>query len=141
MSDRSTIDDEVWETLVEFCAELIAMRQPKAQCKKLIYEAYGRKVNRETVERILNAARARIAAVTLTDKELERKKAFAFYEAVIASDDASMRDRLAAQEGINQLLGLPARFTGADGPVEAAQKVRELLTELEGDVETVEGPE
>lgn len=102
--------------LVELVAGLLAARWTKGRIKQVIYEINGdekgpKKCARGTVERLLKRARAhlrtRLLKTTLDD---QKAMGIGFLESVIADDSMDMRHRLNAQEKLNDLLGLSAKY-------------------------------
>lgn len=130
LGDADLMKEAILEEMVGFVAELLARRLRKGEIKKLVYEVLEQKIRFDTMERLLKLAREHLRkklGVTLDD---QRANAIGLYEYIIANSEND-REVLKAQEGLNDMLGLGARF-GAQGgdPREQAAKVREALREM-----------
>lgn len=126
--------------LVEFVAELVALRKRKGEIKRAIYHVCGKKISRGSVETLLRRARALIAQRSLMSIDEHRANALALYEKIIADDGSSERDKMTAQAGINEIIGLSAKFGvqpgGAADLSDRAALMRQRLSEMDESIET-----
>ena len=140
LSDSDLLKGEILDELIGFTAELLARRMRKGEIKKLIFKATDQKLSPPYMERLLCLARDRLREALKVSLEDQSAKALGLYEYVISNTESD-GERLRAQDGLNEMLGIGARFgTGNKDPREQAIKVRDVLREMRESTE-VEPPE
>lgn len=115
---------------MDFAILLLNRRQPKHAIKAAINAKFfaGNEVSARTIESYLSRAREQIAELAGKSRDEHRTDALLFYESVIVGPDADLKERMAAQEGLRELLALDIpkiqkhELTGAEGgPVQVEQ--------------------
>lgn len=103
---------------VELAVALLARRIPKSKIYAALTAA-GHAGSRRSHTTVIACARERLRRLRVRTKESYEEQAIAFYEAVIADSGASVRDRLKAQEQLEHLLGIGARYGDASATLTA----------------------
>jgi hypothetical protein len=121
---------KITEQAIEFARLALCQRHHKYAIFALLKKTYG--VSSRTCERILSHARGRIRDGTGKEIDQHRSDAYAFYDSIIRQPNASIREKILAQERIDALLGLerPTKIehTGADGkPLEVDVAVEPIV--------------
>lgn len=90
---------------VALCIEMLSVRGwKKWQIKKAFREKYGSSAR--SVERYLSRARAILRSEVGKEDTDHLSESYAFYRSVIQSTNATIRDKIKAQENIDRLLGI-----------------------------------
>jgi hypothetical protein len=105
---------------IEYARQLLASGRLKSQIKRALRKQYG-DLDHRTIERYLARAREQILLAIHAEKVHQRAYAFALYCSVLADPKASVRDRIAAQERIDKLLGLEEK--APDDPTHLLEKL------------------
>ena len=131
------------EMLVEMIAELLGSCAKKHVIKERIREALGGPLVANRYEKLMGEACALMVARERRDKREFAQNAIEFYEGVLADGLAPLRDKLAAQEKLTELVGVGAKFKEGTDPDESARAVRDALAAMNEvtDAEDSEGPE
>lgn len=130
--DQETL--KITPEIIGLVADCLGNRWAEWRIREFIHKLAGYRVLSQTVQKIISKAkelnRERYGVPTLTHKT----NAVAFYEAVIANEAFPLKERIRAQERLDQLLGLEARYANNADPQEVAAKARELLAAIEATV-------
>lgn len=126
---------------IRVARELMARRLTKGTIKLALAKQFM--MSARTIEDVLSLAREEISQEFGRPKVEHQEDAMEFYKSVIRDPNASHKDKIRAQEGIDRLLGLSAQFkstvelSGPDGqPIQVAETSAVLfLPTLEGDPE------
>lgn len=89
---------------VEHTAFLLSRRLYKCDIKRLLKKRYG--VRARACETYLARARALLVADSGKPKEEHAKDALRFWESIVAGKDATLKDRMDAQDHIESLVGV-----------------------------------
>ena len=98
--------DEEIKRMVQQCVELIALRRTKHEIMAAMCRQYG--VSARTAEEYTSRARLLMEERANRPKKDFVQEAIGLYENVIKDAQAPRRERLIAQMGLNELLGLNA---------------------------------
>lgn len=113
---------------VQQCIELLALRRTRHEIIAAMTAEYG--VHWQTVDRYLLRAREVMLERSQRPKRDHIADAFSLYENVIKDPMATRKERLQAQDGLNDLLGLRApRRTEISGPDEGPIEIEGGVTE------------
>lgn len=137
------LDPDACAELIEFVADLLAMRKRKNEIKKRVHDVAGVPVSPPAMEWVLSSARALIRENGERPREELRRESIDFLQSVIASERASMSVKLRAQDQLTELTGIGAKFYGVgdNDPDSIARKARQALQAMDDDVEDDEDPE
>lgn len=129
---REPLSDEERERCIELCQRLLALRHHQGEIKRAV--AATLKMEPRSVEPYITEARKRNAASMLGRSTQELvNESYRVYEAIIADPLAEPKDKIRAQNSIDQLLGLrqPIKIAHTDptGRKEAGRDVKNLTTE------------
>ncbi len=112
-------------------SNLMASGAHKHQIKRYLAERCMSDVSPRTVERVMADARELIKHSAKASKADMAAEALAFYRAMKADPNTPPRDRIKAQECIDHLLGLSARYTTdaekTDSASDFARKAHEAM--------------
>lgn len=132
---------EAWNTfltrdVVELVADMLSRRFRKGEIKNALAELNGgERLSPATCETALRRARALLLRRVRQGPEEQRAEALGFYEQVIRDDKTTPRDKMAAQDGINRILGLDFKFNPpGEDPEDAAVLIREALKSMDESV-------
>lgn len=89
---------------IEYCRQLVAAGHYDGEVKRLAAEEF--KISTRSVERYLKRARELILAESEKPKTEHRATSLAFYQKVVANENEETRNRLRAQQRIDELLAL-----------------------------------
>lgn len=117
--------------IVELVAECLMHRWSEAQIKKLLQTRAGRRLCVSQLQKTISAAKKRLRERLELDIRDQKALSMAFYESILANEEVDTKERLRAQERIDSLLGLDAKYTAINDPVENAQRARELLSQID----------
>ena len=122
----------VTDELIEFVADMLVHRCKKGQIKRAVYTIIGGKCNRQTIEKLLNKARALIREEAGLDKAEERADAIGFLKAQIADESISTKDKLSAHEQLLKIIGIgPYGQTDANDELTRARKIKLAMKQIE----------
>jgi hypothetical protein len=135
MKGRKPSVEEVAER-IELCRSMLLRRVPKATIKKAFRQRFGQDIDHGTIERYLTRAREAMLVDLTRGRQNHRAGSLAFYESVLADHNASLRDKVKAQERIDKLLGLedksnqpPLEVVLGQLPAAISEPLRGLLAE------------
>jgi len=116
-------------------AQMICEGYPKHEIKKWLANRLGRnRVAPSQVEQFMSEARAQIREAAKAPKADKAAESLAFYEWMKHNPKATPRERLFAQERIDELLGLSAKYASeaekTDSAAEFARKAHEAMREM-----------
>lgn len=132
-------NDLVCDLIVDAVVEWLGKKYKKSQIKlELAQINGGKRVNPWAVERIIHLARKKIRDLYHIDAIEFKGSSIEFYQSVIRSPKAKIRDKLQAQQRIDVLLGLEHLAT--DDPAVYAEKVKEAMEAMDGSVTGQEVP-
>lgn len=123
--------DELW-MFVMFCLE---KRVRKFEIKRLLkrfVEAWGFEstLHQPTFEKILSRARAELRLQTELSREDHIAEGYESMRQIIADPEASVADKIKAQQTINDMLGLSAKYTQqGETDEDRVKKIQRLLEE------------
>lgn len=130
----------VTREVVELVADRMASGAHKGDLKRLIREVAGKaKISRATYEAVLTRSRALNLRKSVQGKGQFLQDSIEFYQSIVRDDDERTGDRLKAQERLDELIGVAAKFTGSNraSPEESAEEIRALLQAAQ---DSVSGP-
>lgn len=131
------VDKWEWEStpVVGLVSEGLARRWHVCDLRVIIAKQAARSLKRpvgqvsdKIVHAILKAAREDLLKRLDLDRSYEKALAVSFYESIIRDPTSTLPERTRAQERIDSVLGLDAKFDqGKDGADQLAQKIRAAL--------------
>jgi len=100
---------KVTEEVITFTEAALSQRFHTADVHRLLLRKYG--IKSRTAQKCVARARQRILEKTLKSKSDHKIDALAFYDQILRNKEATVREKILAQERIDKLLGLesPAR--------------------------------
>lgn len=126
MAGKRTV---VTHEAVELAVALLARKLPDSKVRRALTAA-GFEGSRRSHSTILACARERQRRAANKPRDQHIREALSFYEAVITDAGASFRDKLKAQERIDGLLGLDAKYGDASATITALD-VAAALTQMD----------
>lgn len=121
---------------IALVADMMAAGHHKHEIKAAVADRCVTAVSPRTIERLLSDARELIKVSAKTTKADMAAEALAFYRSVKADRTAPHRDRIKAQERIDELLGLSAKYASeaekTDTAAEFARKAHEAMQQMLG---------
>ena len=116
---------------IQQCIELLALRRTRSEITDHLCKLHG--ISWQTVSNYLGRARKLMLERSQRPKHDHIADAFALYENVIKDSSATKKERLAAQMGLNDLLGLNApkraEISGPEGAPIAVGEVKVYVPE------------
>lgn len=125
----------IWlsDALIELVAEMIGLRYRKGEIKRELAKFNATEANPQgeppsqgVFERLMREARELIRERLEISQSEAAGEAIAFYESVIRDPDIDVREKLRAQDQLERLLGLGARFAQDGDKKSTRDKVEEL---------------
>ncbi len=119
--------------MLDRAGELLQAGNRDGQIRKIISKEY--KIPRDTAARYVTRARKIILEEIGLPKEEHQANSYTFYCGIVADDDESTHDRLAAQKRIDKLLGLEAVMRlNIDGKIDVDHRHMHLVSMVDLDV-------
>jgi hypothetical protein len=121
----------IGNSLVDFTRRLVAHRMRRQDIKSDLEKTTSITFSDESLDGVV-AASIRVMYDRLkAEKNIHRAEALALYEECISDANSSWRDKLAAQQGILELLGLVEVKQQSGGMEVSQQRVREILKNID----------
>lgn len=120
------------DDVIELVADMLAKRWRKGQIKNALAELNGgERLSRATCENALSQARALLLSRTKPSED-HKAEAIGFYEAIIRDEDLPMRDKLAAQGALREVLGLDYKYNPeGENAEDAAAAIRHAMSAMD----------
>gem|GEM_PF-4399833 len=120
----------VTDQAIAIAADGLARRKHKHQIIAEIEAALKHPIGRKQREQILTLGRAVIINRESRDPDEERCQAIALYESIIRDAEADPRDRIKAQERLDRIYGIEAKFGPQERQRLIGQEAQEFGTQI-----------
>ena len=122
----------VTQVVIEYVAERMALGVKKFQLKREVEELLEGEIHVQDYEKLRLKARALLTEQGRLTTDERRDNALSIYETILADEHATNKDKLMAVSGLNDMMGIGAKFKDTSGTVEEkAEAIRQSLRETD----------
>ena len=134
--------EPILSELVDLVVEMMGKRYNKGDIKRVIYEVNDGHIKTSNVERIFQLARVKIRQTIDLDMEEHLSESIEFYRSIIRDDTVPVQTRVDAQEKLNNMLGVGAKWSiNKDNNEKSAKKTIKAIEKMKGATNAQAKPE
>lgn len=120
------------QVVVEYVAERMALGVKKFALKTEVEELLEQRIDIHDYHKLRLKARALLTEQGRQTNDERRDNAISIYESILADEETTARNKLLALTGLNDMMGIGAKFTNTSGTVEEkAEAIRQFLRETD----------